>query len=118
MTNIALLALALAELPTGVAFKTYDGEIRHLDGTYAVSVSFASSDGTYEIKDADKPTDGSLTFVKWEDDHQLLLKWKDKHGEGFLRITFNKEFTAFRGKWWNPKAKYLQGGWTGKRRGS
>lgn len=116
MTNIALfIMLALAELPTGVTYQSYDGEIRHLDGVYAVSVSFANADGSYKIKDSKEGTDGSLTVVKWETDHQLLLKWKDKHGEGFLRITFNKNFTAFEGKWWNPKAGYLQGRWIGRR---
>lgn len=116
MTNLVLLImLAVAELPTGVEHQTYNGELRHLDGVYAVSVSFFHADGAYKIKDSKGGIDGRLTVVKWETDHRLLLKWKDKHGEGFLRITFNKDFTAFRGKWWNPKAGYLQGYWAGRR---
>ena len=55
--------------------------------------------GTYKFLEDGKPVSGTLVTKDALNDHQAVLLWTDKYGEGSLAVSFSEDFDSFDGKW-------------------
>ena len=55
--------------------------------------------GTYEFRDGNATTNGTLREVEKSASLTKTLRWTDKYGDGRLVITFDPAFMRFDGHW-------------------
>jgi hypothetical protein len=55
--------------------------------------------GTYKFLENGKPIGGTLVTKDVINNHQVVLLWTDKYGEGSLAVSFSEDFDSFDGKW-------------------
>ncbi len=71
--------------------------------------------GAYTVFETTGETHGSLDNFKSGGRGRGLFRWRDRYGEGGLRVTFSKDLKTFHAEW-NVAGKPSQGGtWSGRR---
>lgn len=70
--------------------------------------------GSYAVEDESGVFEGTLSGLVQEDERSYSLAWTDQHGEGFVLLEFNADFSAFSGFWTNTDGEQ-QFPWSGRR---
>jgi hypothetical protein len=109
LANLIVLGALFASVPVHASYSnentvTYCGTL--LSGTapteVVTTVQFKGETdlaGTYKFLEDGKPVSGTLVSKDVMKDHQAVLLWNDKYGEGSLAVTFSEDFDSFDGKW-------------------
>jgi len=70
--------------------------------------------GAYIINEGENIEKGTLSNFEWKSDYTLVCTWKDKYGDGILRILFAADFSRFEG-FWGESSKTATLSWSGLR---
>lgn len=87
----------------------YDGKAFNGEGMDPVSTMFflnASDEivGKYVLDAADSFVTGELSNFRTEGDFTVVADWKDRDGEGVLRMLFSANYALFYGFWGKSKS--------------
>lgn len=70
--------------------------------------------GKYELVDRGTIVRGELSEFGEVGPRQLKCRWKDKHGEGDLNITFSRDLSSFDGLWSSDRGRG-ESAWNGEK---
>jgi hypothetical protein len=81
----------------------YEGVLNNPSLTYPVRTTFYKDKngkltGEYIFNEEDKEIFGTLSNARMESDY-TVFKWKDRYGEGTLKIKFSDNLEKFQGYW-------------------